>query len=238
MAGRVTYHGGLVTDGLILHLDAARKPSYPGSGNVWYDLTSNQYTGSLVNGTTFEKNRNSGTFSFDGSNDFVDFGIIEQAPSGPANRTIQAWIKDESILDYSLLASFSGYGYDRGGAGKLFMFAVGGTDFNNRKLLIWTNSLNYISTHVLDRNLWTNVAVTVTQGTNYPRITVYKNGVADSGGEKNIDTINTLSYTIGHSNQTYSPFRGQISHNTLYNRALSAEEVLQNYNALKGRFGL
>ena len=60
----------IVTDGLILHLDAADSNSYGGSGNTWYDISGNGYNGILTNGPTYSTN-NGGCLIFDGTNDYI-----------------------------------------------------------------------------------------------------------------------------------------------------------------------
>lgn len=227
-----------VTDGLLLGVDAGDATSYPGFGNTWFNLSPGGNNGILTNGSTFNPG-NGGSIVFDGVDDFVNFGIISNAPDGTAERTIQVWVMDTSTNDYPVLASYSGYGddftFNPPGDGRLFMLGIGGSQFNNRKLLVWTNSLNHISSFTITRNEWTNVAVTVTAG---PRITLYKNGVSDGGSIRAINTSNTQPYTVGYSNQFYSALNGRVAINGFYNRALSSTEILQNFNATRGRFGI
>jgi len=228
-----------VTDGLLLALDARDTNSYPGSGTTWFDLSDQGNDGTLINGPTFDSIDGGGSIDFDGSNDYADFGTISNAPDGTNERTIQVWVKDTSVSDYSVLAAYSGYGDDftfdpTPGDGRLFMLGIGGSQFNNRKLLVWTNTRNHISSFSIARNTWTNVAVTVTSG---PRITLYKDGVSDGGSVKAIDTSNTKPYTVGSSNQFYSPLNGKVAVNALYNRALSSTEILSNYNETSASFG-
>ena len=227
-----------VTDGLILALDAGDPASYPGVGINWFNLISGGNNGTLTNGPTFN-GLNGGSIVFDGVDDYVNCGIISNAPNGTADRTIQVWVMDTSVNDYTVLASYSGYGddftFNPPGDGRLFMLAIGGSQFNNRSLLVWTNSLNHISSFTITRNQWTNVAVTVTSG---PTLTLYKNGVSDGGSIQAINTSNTQPYTVGYSNQFYSALNGRVAINGFYNRALSNTEILQNFNATRGRFGI
>lgn len=227
-----------VTDGLILALDAGDPASYPGFGPNWFNLISGGNNGFFTNGPTFNPG-DGGSIVFDGVDDFVNCSIISNAPAGAAERTIQVWVMDTSTNDYPVLSSYSGYGddftFNPPGEGRLFMLGIGGSQFNNRQLLVWTNTINHISTFSITRNQWTNVAVTVTSG---PRITLYKNGVSDGGSIKAINTSNTQPYTIGYSNQFYSALNGRVAINGFYNRALSATEIQQNFNATRGRFGI
>jgi hypothetical protein len=235
MAGRIAYYGNIVRDGLVLDLDAAKRDSYPGSGTSWRDIAGGVITGSLINGPTFDTN-NGGSIVFDGVNDYVDCEVISPLPSGTQNRTIQVWVNYSLEFVPPILTAISGYGVN--GTGQLFQLSVGGTTFSNDKLFLWGSSNNYVSTFSLDREIWTNVAVTVTTGITFPRITIYKNGISDNGAEVNINTRSTNNYSIGNNVGFGSRFKGKISQNLVYNRALSAAEILQNYNATKGRYGL
>jgi hypothetical protein len=240
MAGRIAYYGNIVTNGLILDLDAAKRDSYPGSGTVWRDIAGGVITGSLVNGPTYS-NLNAGNIVFDGVDDYADCGIIPSLPSGTQDRTLMGWVQDNSLSDYvgDLVAMF-GYG-NNVSPGNLFMVSIGGTTFNNRKLIIWTNTRNHISSFSITRNEWTHITATVTQDSPNPRLTIYKNGTSDNGSTQAISTINTQPFQIAEWTQSSAyaiNLKGRVSQIQAYNRALSATEVLQNYNATKTRYGL
>jgi hypothetical protein len=230
----------IVKDGLILWLDANDKTSYPGVGTTWRNLARGGNNGTLTNGPTFNSG-NGGHFIFDGSDDYVNCGIISSLPSGIQNRTMMGWVQDNTISDYTVFGSIMGYGDNNAGAGRLFMFMVGGSGFNNRRLLIWGNSDNYVSSFSLDRNIWTHICVTVTTGVTYPRITIFKNGISDGGSELNINTTNTEPFQIADYTQAGgydNNLLGKVALVQVYNRALSQNEITQNYNATKARFGL
>lgn len=89
MAGRISYYGGIVTNGLVLALDAAKKDSYPGSGTVWRDISGNGNNGTLTNGPTFNSG-NGGSIVFDGVDDYVEYGLITQM-SNLINITVSYW---------------------------------------------------------------------------------------------------------------------------------------------------
>ena len=228
MAGRVVYHGGLVTDGLILHLDAARKPSYPGSGDVCYDLSGNGNHGTLINGTSFDKNKNNGTFEFDGSNDYIDiphFDVTE-------NITVDVWFKKTSGTSWQgWVGNWNGIG-----AGDSWLLTQ---DSSNRPAFYTRSAADsprptLIHSTTILSDVWYNY-VGVVEGTDQ---FLYKNGVL-----VNSNTSNEIGFYQNSNNiwvgKFYSfEFNGDLPATKVYNRALSAEEVLQNYNALKGRFGL
>ena len=232
----------IITDGLVLYLDAANKQSYPGTGTVWNDLSGNRNNGTLVNGSTFNST-NGGSIVFDGVNDYASFNV-SNLPIGTQNRTMMGWVQDNSITDYvGDLVPLFGYGNDNM-AGRLFMFSIGGTTYNNRKFIIWANSRNHISTFSINRNIWNHITVTVTQGVTFPRITIYLNGISDGGSERDINTILINSngpFELAEWSQSsgYAKnFNGRISQTLIYNRALTQQEILQNYNATKSRFNL
>jgi hypothetical protein len=197
-------------------------------------------TGSMVNRPTWVSS-NGGSVVFDGVNDYVGFGVIPNLPSGTSDRTMMGWVRDDSIIDYAGdLSPIFGYGSDAA-VGQLFRLSIGCVNFNNRKLVIWTNTYNHVSTFSIDRSIWNHIAVTVTPGVTYPRLTIYKNGISDGGSERNINTLNNQPFEIAEvtQNPTYATnFNGRVSQVQAYNRALSQAEILQNYNALKSRFGL
>jgi hypothetical protein len=83
----------IVTDGLVLALDAANTKSYPGSGTVWKDLSGNGNNGTLINGPTFDTG-NLGSIEFDGVDDWTSFGNILN--TGTSDFTISAWVKSTS----------------------------------------------------------------------------------------------------------------------------------------------
>ena len=85
--------GHIVTDGLVLALDAANAKSYPGSGTTWSDLSGNRNTGTLTNGPTFNSG-NGGGIVFDGVDDYVDCGNSSTLQINQG--TISAWVKTSS----------------------------------------------------------------------------------------------------------------------------------------------
>jgi len=234
----ITRGPNIVTDGLVFAVDAANPSSYPGSGTTWKDQTVNQNDGTLINGPTFDSG-NGGSIVFDGLNDYVDF---------------------DDILDLSVLSVNMWINCDVYNSGRQFLF--GKWKNNHRAYALVLNqtgeSAGSISSQisidggfsnvglatdsgVIDANdTWFNVGFTH-DGTT---LKTYVNGVLGAtdtiGGAYTLGTGHVAVGTILFSNDTspLDPFNGQIANTQVYNRALSATEVAQNYNALKGRFGL
>jgi hypothetical protein len=228
----------IVTSGLVLHLDAANRRSYVSGSTIWNDMSGNGYTGSLFSNPAFDPT-NGGSIVFNGTTNYASLGVLSTLPTGTSNRTMMGWVQDNSSTDYvGDLSPLFGYGNNSNG--QFFMLSVGGTTYNNRKFILWGNVINYVSTFSIDRDIWNHVAITVTTGVSFPRLTIYKNGVADAGLERNINTVNgSFDITDSTSDPAYAiNFKGKISNIQTYNRALSAQEVKQNYDALKTRFNL
>ena len=208
----------IVQNGLILDVDAAVSRSYSGSG-----LTANGLIGgiggTLVNGVGFGTTNN-GFFTFDGSNDYINFGNSSDLQQ--SNGTLSAWAK----------ASSPGGGY-RGIIAKQGVYGLFYTD----SVLVaydWAADAPRSTGINIADNAWKNVVLT------------YQSGVSN-GTRIYINGVSVLTTTITIQSQGANLFGGaeanasqfaacQISSFNMYNRALTAQEVLQNYNATKGRY--
>ena len=85
MAGRISYYGNIVKDGLVLDLDAAKRDSYPGVGTAWNDISGFRNNGTLVNGPTYNPT-NAGSIVFDGASDKVECKVERGNPECQARR--------------------------------------------------------------------------------------------------------------------------------------------------------
>ena len=204
MAGRIAYYGGIVTNGLILDLDAAKKDSYPTTGTAWNDISGNQKNGTLVNGPTFSTS-GSGAIVFDGVDDYLVTQTIT------SYKTLCFWINwiNTGLGWQYLLDARPGMG------GGWFVPSTNsqGSDWNSTFYVNGVTKTGCNTTNV-PPNVWLYLCL---EGIN-PSYT---------------STINFMSRFT--NNEVAS---GKISYIQMYNRALSAQEVLQNFNATKGRFGL
>ena len=213
----------IVTNGLVLHIDPSKNTSYPGTGNTIYDLSGFGNTGTLTNGPVLSSS-NGGVISFDGSNDFIE---VPSITSISGNFTVGIWF-----------------------------YTTATTDVNYKRLV----DLNYASGFWMGRQTNTNnwgggiLAGNAPHGIYLP----FANGqwhylVFIRNGSTHIiygDGIsNTLTTTVSTGNLTSSSLfiakqpegggsflNGSIAQVQIYNRALSAIEVQQNYNATKNRF--
>ena len=224
------YGRGIVRDGLILDLDAGKTDSYSGSGTTWYDLSSSGNNGTLTDGPTYNS-ANGGSLVFSSASyNYVDiFGSTTVSEA-----TFSVWLKRNGSQ-----GSYAGILFTRGGSS----FSVSGLDFNNMNNTLgyhWNDdpgSYDFDSGLTPPDGVWCMCVVTVTS-------TVAKFYLCQSSG------ITTATNTLGHSSTTLDGLKlgwdgeyprymdGNIAVAQIYNRALSAAEVSQNFNALKGRFGL
>jgi len=237
MAGRVAYYGGIVRDGLVLNLDAAKRDSYPGTGTTWRDISGNQNNGTLTNGPTFNAD-NGGSIVFDGVDDRVS--RTESINTGQ-NFTLNAWIYPTLLGTTRRAVAASSYNYTSISG---WFFSTGGGINNSFFISVGNdNAYRIAAANTLSLNQWVYISAVCQNGGG--SINLYKNGIETSYAVTALST-NTLTYTYPQFNVGYrnvggidiDPFTGNISQTSIYNRALTAQEVLQNYNATKNRFGL
>ena len=237
------YYGGIVKNGLIVLLDAAKKDSYDRLSLNWKDISWNGNNGFLTNfGTgvsgytttqTIWTIDNGGTILFDGINDEVicPLSTSIQSINTTNQLTLSCFIKINFISQYRDIV-----GINKLSGGNPFVFRIHENNQyffdsdigGSRRLVVYSGTSNDIL------NQWVQLSATIGNDMVY----IYKNGIQISSLSVSGD-IKTLDSNFGSMfNMGYGPFSGNISNIMLYNRALSSTEVLQNYNALKGRFGL
>ena len=232
----------IVTDGLVMNLDAGFTPSYPKNGTTWYDVSTNTNNGTLINGPTFNS-ANGGSIVFDGVDDYVTTTNFYLSTS-PAS--ILIWFKAGTQTDNagSVLRPIMQQGYFDGN----FPAITQGIEINmvrtgnnavGKLRFAWGGDNNpdyqYLTTDRYDNNQWTFVC-NINNGSTFD---VYINGV--NLATKITHTSVSTSTPVNLGGDTDVGARklvGNIAIAQIYNRALSATEVLQNYNAQKSRFGL
>ena len=230
----------MIQDGLVLALDAADRNSYPGSGTTWRDMSGNGNNGTLTNGPTFNS-ANGGSIVFDGADDVVNTSLNLGTNPIPSH-TISVWFKTNSASGKKIIGIEN---VQNGQAASLYdrHLYVG----TNSKLyyVVYDTKSNFItsSANVAD-NIWRN-ATAICTGAN--SISLYIDGILNGSTTGNSYSFYDISYIrIGgyalaaptHPNSLPGYFTGNISVVQIYNRALSASEILQNYNAQKSRFNL
>ncbi len=221
----ITEGASVITAGLQLYLDAGNASSYPGSGTTWTDLSGNSRNGTLTNGPTYSS-ADGGSIVFDGSNDFVQCtGSLTVTAA-----TFVSWIKRNGNQ-----GQFDGILFSRGtNVTGMNFFSTNqlGYHWNNN-----SNTYNWASGLTIPDLTWCMVAVSVTStaATAYlcqsSGTTTATNTV--SHGSSPIDDIK-----LARDETSTRYFNGNIAIAQLYNIALSAAQVSQNFEADRGRFGI
>jgi hypothetical protein len=240
---------GIVTNGLLLNLDAGFTPSYTSSGTTWYDLSYGINNGTLTNGPTFNSS-NGGSIVFDGVDDETSFtnGTFGYSPGTTGEISLEIWIYPTGPYTSYVaeppttnLGGFIGQGYFGGSTGwGIGMFRSNGNNYfafqvRNQGTIVQTGENN---NHIFTNNNWYHVVGSFTRN-NFSR--VYINGVLASSTDST--PLNNISLTPSAANAQISTINTfyagcRLSVGRIYNRPLSQTEVLQNFNAQKSRFGL
>jgi hypothetical protein len=221
----------IVTNGLVLNIDPANRNSYSGTGNTIYDLSGSGNTGILTNGPTYSS-LNSGSIVFDGSNDYIEISNIDFNSNSvytasfwfkTINNSSQQYILDFRESDVNNRTAI--VAFNQSGTSKKIHYAVQGSGD------IWPSAST-----ILGLNKWYHIGVTHNSSTN--NLKIYLDGILNLDTEFTQDLISTsLPLRIGARNLTAAfPLYGNISQLKIYNRALTAQEISQNYNATKKRF--
>ena len=225
----------IVTDGLVLSLDAGNTKSYQSGSATWSDKSGNRNNETFVNGPTFNSD-NGGSIVFDGVNDYCNI-TISAVPTG-SQATVSFWTKFNVTQASSIFSAYN---------------SAGQRQINIH--LTWSDSIVYwdcgasggtydrINSSTLtaaQKTGWHNWIFTknATTGT----MVIYLDGISLASGTGKTNTIGAISTAskrcaIASFDDTMY-YSGNISSMLLYNRALTAEEILQNYTATKSRFGL
>ena len=221
----------IVTNGLVLCLDAANTKSYPGSGTTWTDLSKNVNNSTLTNGPTFSSS-NGGSIVFDGSNDFIDGG-------NPSSLTITDNITVSAIIRRTSYNS-SGQMIIRRNDYDSYALQLGvSTPEVWWKLYFGSSTWGQTATTSLELNEWAMISGTYDRNT----MRLYKNGIQ----VQTLSATSAIDYSggsapnliIGRDDPVAGRyFIGNIAYVSIYNIALTAKEVAQNFQALRGRYGI
>jgi hypothetical protein len=218
----VGYSPKIVTDRMVLCLDTANSKSYPRVGTVWNDLSENN-NNSILTGTTFSPS-NGGTFIFNGTSDFANTQKTSaQLGFYDASYTMEAWVYPTNL------------------DGDRTMFGTDGADTREGLHLVFRNGEIYqghynsdFGAGTVSINNWYQIVYTYNVTNNACQI--FKNGILQGTGSIG-SFIGTTSVLIGRWEDSTN-FSGNGSIYRIYNSVLSTSQILQNYNALRGRFGL
>lgn len=232
----VGYGSSIVTNGLVLCLDAGNVRSYTGSGTTWTDLSGRNNTGTLVNGTGFSSN-NAGILTFDGANDYVNFGNNTDLNSLAGDFTFEIWV---NLLSggsdrYGRVIANGNYA----GSGIAAGFAMIFDNVPNILAFSYADPVANIpdgtggNSNILV-NTWYQIVITRVGST----LSFYRNGALIQTRTYAASLTTSLDFTMGVNPSKSEPCRMQVGAFRRYNRGISADEVLQNFNAHRGRFGI
>ena len=233
----------IVEDGLIFYVDAANLRSYPGSGTTSTDLIDN--VEGTLNSATFQ-NINAGVIDFDGVDDYINYGDSNKFSFGDGANdspfSLNVWVNWDALDNYTCLISKDGgsglreWALLENGGDKIRIF-IKNQGGNNQQSID--------STTTYSTGQWYNITATYDGrggNTAYQGLSLYTNGNLEVVSANQASTYAAMSNTsanleIGryYGDNLYC-INAQIGPTQIYNKELSAQEVLQNYNALKGRF--
>ena len=210
----------IVTDGLVLNLDAGFAPSYPTTGTTWYDVSSGGNNGTLVNGVGYNSG-NLGSLVFDGVDDKITTNQLSGRNPATNPFTIEAWVKSDVT-----------------GVAKMWIDATR----NGTNQRFYATLINGGTSNIgIQGSAWSNSSPNDTEW-HYQAIVMDSSTARGYDNGFEVQTKPYTSYTLagplnigGRGGYRWS---GLIANFKIYNRALTADEVLQNYNATKTRFGL
>lgn len=232
----LSHNPSIVTSGLQLYVDAPNKKSYPGSGTTWYDISNSKTNSTLINGPVFSSG-NPSYISFDGIDDYAS---VNTALTNNSDFSVNFWIYYVSALgtDKGILTtwdtSWNGFGIGTN--------LISGTHY----IRSWCNNgagggMNWDALNSI-RNTWAMLTLTYnfSSKTQYGYINAnFKISETFGSGV----THSTLQISRGGATGStqlsyYTYANAYFSNISVYNRLLSATEITQNFNALRGRFGI
>jgi hypothetical protein len=235
-----TLSGGpnIVSNGLILNLDAANTKSYISGSTAWNDISRGGNNGTLTNGPTFNTG-SGGSIVFDGVDDYVLLNTLSTLV-GTSNVSIECWFYNNTTTSgfQNIVGQFNG------SSGWLIHTS---TNVNQKIIVLVGGGTAYGGVNNTPTGAWFNTVLvydgTLTGDTN--KLKMYINGIYRTydtwmGGTvpstwPNATSVNVaIGSLLGYGRY----FNGNIPIIRIYNRTLTSQEVLQNYNATKGRFGL
>jgi len=220
------YNPSIITNGLVVCLDAANPKSYPGTGTAWNDLSGNGLNATIGNSPTYSSS-NGGILTYAGANSGATAtGTSSLLNIGTGDFTAECWAKPSNIslfmLPFSLDDNLTGNG---------LIFYLSSSPYNFRT---WVAGTAHNSTAQITNNTWYHLVISRASGTVYK----YINGVLDGTHVASGSCSTGQTVKVAWRYDASYNFSGPISKVSFYNTALNANQVLQNYNAVRGRFGL
>ena len=228
----------IIKDGLVFNMDAANRASYPRTGTTATD-TVESVSGTLQGGTTFSTD-GIGSFYYGGGDEYISLTTsLLTHVSNVETFTIGQWAKPAASNDFMSLGHVDTHPYARMNFGTWnngnIIYNIGTTG-NSSGCAIYKAYTNW--------NNWSYWCCTYdkNQGSFADRLKGYIDGVDPGGwtetGNSGYNTGTVTNFDLGYVGQYGAYSYGYQGPVHIYNRALSAKEVLSNYNGMKARFGL
>jgi len=233
----LTYGPSIVMNGLVLMVDSANPRSYPGTGTTWFDLSGSNNNGTIntASGSPTYSSGPGGGFTFSSANTANirfsrpasgDFSLCIWFKSTGNSTSGSQWHQGEGLLDCEVSSNTVDYGLNY---------------LNNKAALgIGNSDTTFQSTTLINTGAWFYIVATRIQSSG--AIAIYINSALETTGTASTSALTAPTYMyMGSSNGgvgTYGGLPGVIGLAQVYNRALSATEILQNFNAGRGRYGL
>jgi len=217
----------ITISGLVAYWDAGNTRSYSGSGTTWNDLSGNSLTMTTFNTPTFS----SGSFAFNGSTQYAT--ATNSTLLDNQTFTISVWVKTNATTQ-------QGFWFEKGTVNTQYSFFQQGSFLScrvNTGTLV--DTINITTSTYMNTSNWYNGVFTFTSGSQV----LYINGaVVGTGATTGTVATNAGGMSIGaYGGQAGAKayfFNGSIASVKVYNRVLTSTEVAQNFNALRGRFGI
>jgi hypothetical protein len=222
----------LITDGLILHLNASNSSSYSGTGATWNDISGQVNTATLVNSPTF--NSSPASFSFSSAK----YATTTKNNISLSSATFIAWINPSQTQ-----GGYTGIIFNRTGSGGSTARATGMDLYSSNSVgYTWDNvveTYNWNSGLFVPNNQWSMIAITI----NSTSATAYlcnANGISSATNAVANASLSNLNFFIATDpvNTAERSFIGRLTTAMVYNRALSQAEITSNFNFQKSTFGL
>jgi len=231
----VTYNPRIVTDGLVLALDAGNTKSYPGSGTAWTDLSGNG-NDFILSGPDYVST-NPSHFSF--LNNEVDQIYNSSFSFGGLTTTLTAscWVRFDNVDVDGGVISYA----ETGRSPNQYLMFFGGSN-TPKRLHLWFDDTRLYFNYTLTSSVWYNIVNVVSSTNNI----LYINAQQIESQTKTGTQIDGSGYmifgqeqdSVGGGFQTSQDLIGDIAQVSIYNRALTASEIQQNFNATRSRFGI
>lgn len=227
----LAHNANIVRDGLVLHLDAANPKSYPGSGTVWTDLSGNGNNGTLINGVGFSSELN-GCLTFNGSNQYVSLTTVPQIAQSIYSSTVEIIAYRNRTNAFEVMFGGGGQSSNAG-----FYFGFRSTSGNNFMYAYFSNDQDGATPST---NVAWNHYVATYNVSNGSRFRYFNSSLLSPSQSSGVTNTSANRFSIGAFQDTTAQyfFQGKIASVKIYNRSLTVNEIRQNFEAVRGRYGI